>query len=208
MSATAPFQGAGRKTDLIARQQTQIGGAGSNVVALLHDCLLRTALDALNFSFRISIYGFLHGRCGMKSGFHGLHFQFFNKNFGAWVFFVVHHAGAVHAGDDGVIVVCKDFGGDKGVMGSLHQVREVYFSAGRHIEHRGDSVAALQRGFWLWGKIPHSSLFVLFVLSAWGDERLAGAVIGKYLLGVLLGDRGQGDNIFLDHVIHRRTISL
>lgn len=115
-----PFQGAGRKTDLIARQQTQIGGAGGNVVPLLHDSFLRTALDALNFSFCIGVYGLLHGRGGMKSGFHGLHFQFFNKDFGAGVLFVVHHAGTVHAGDNGVVVVCKDFGGDKGVMGSLH----------------------------------------------------------------------------------------
>ena len=114
----------------------------SNVVALLHDGLLRMALDALNFSFCIGVYGFLHGRGGMKSGFHGSHFQFFDKNFGAGVFFVVHNAGTVHAGNDCVVVVGKDFGGDKDVMGSLHQVRYVYFAACRHIEHRGNAVSA------------------------------------------------------------------
>ena len=42
-------------------------------------------------------------------------------------------------GDDGVIVVCKDFGGDKRVMSGLHQVREVYFAAGRHVKHRAEN---------------------------------------------------------------------
>ena len=40
---------------------------------------------------------------------------------------------------------------------------------------------------------------MLRVLPAGGDERLAGAVVGKDLLGVFLGDRGKGDDVFLDH---------
>lgn len=51
-------------------------------------------------------------------------------------------------------------------------------------------------------------LFVTLILPAGGDERLADAVVGKDLIGVLFGDGGQGDNVFLDHVIHRQTISL
>ena len=62
----------------------------SNVVALLHDGLLRMALDALNFSFCIGVYGFLHGRGGMKSGFHGFTSNSSMKISVRGVGFVVH----------------------------------------------------------------------------------------------------------------------